>query len=97
MINLSLGTIYCRFGAEFTLIEYLDHILPDMDGKIRKESKKIYKKQRIIFTTGAKITSKGVDLTVYLANGGKAEKISAEIMLMGVGRKPYTKGLGLDI
>jgi dihydrolipoamide dehydrogenase len=72
-----------------------------MDGEIRKESLKTFKKQGVNFklsskVTGAKTTSKGVDLTVEPAAGGKAETLSAEIVLMAIGRKPYTDKLGLD-
>jgi dihydrolipoamide dehydrogenase len=101
VIGLELGTVWRRLGAEVTVIEYLDQILPGMDGEIRKESEKIFKKQGIVFKTGAKVTSakassKGVDLLVEPAKGGAAEKISTDIVLMAVGRKPYIEGLGLD-
>jgi dihydrolipoamide dehydrogenase len=101
VIGLELGTVWRRLGSEVTVIEYLDQILPGMDGEVRKESEKIFKKQGIAFKTGAKVTSakatsKGVDLTVEPAKGGTAEKITADIVLMAVGRKAYTDGLGLD-
>jgi dihydrolipoamide dehydrogenase len=101
VIGLELGTVWRRLGAEVTVIEYLDQILPGMDGEVRKEAEKIFKKQGIVFKTGAKVTSakataKGVDLTVEPAKGGAAEKLSAEIVLMAVGRKPFIVGLGLD-
>lgn len=101
VIGLELGTVYRRLGADVTVVEYLDQILPGMDGEVRKEAEKIFKKQGITFKTGAKVTSakagsKGVDLTVEPAKGGAEEKISAEIVLMAVGRKPYIEGLGLE-
>ena len=72
-----------------------------MDGEIRKEALKIFKKQGLEFklsskVTNAKVTNKGVELSVEPANGGKAEKITTEIVLMAIGRKAYTEGLGLD-
>ncbi len=101
VIGLELGTVWRRLGASVTVVEYLDNILPGMDGEIRKEALKIFKKQGIEFklsskVTGAKTSKKGVDLTVEAAAGGKAETLSAEIVLMAIGRKAYTDGLGLD-
>ena len=101
VIGLEMGTVWRRLGAEVTVIEFLDEILPGMDDEVRKEARKIFKKQGIVFKTGAKVTSaksgkNGVDLTVEPAKGGDEEKISAEIVLMAVGRKPYTDKLGLD-
>ena len=101
VIGLEMGTVWRRLGAEVTVVEYLDQILPGMDGEVRKESQKIFKKQGIDFKTGmkvtsAKATSKGVDLTMEPAAGGDEEKMSVDIVLMAVGRKPYTDGLGLE-
>lgn len=101
VIGLELGTVWRRLGAEVTVIEYLDQILPGMDGEVRREAEKIFKKQGINFKTGSKVTSakagaKGVELTVEPAQGGTAEKLSADIVLMAVGRKPCTAGLGLE-
>jgi len=101
VIGLEMGTVWRRLGADVTVIEFLPEILPGMDEEVRKESRKIFKKQGIAFKTGAKVTSakstaKGVNLTVEPAAGGDEEKISAEIVLMAVGRKPYTDKLGLD-
>ena len=101
VIGLELGTVWRRLGAEVTVIEFLDEILPGMDDEIRKESRKLFKRQGITFKTGAKVTSAkatktGVDLTVEPAKGGDEEKLSADIVLMAVGRKSYTDKLGLD-
>jgi dihydrolipoamide dehydrogenase len=101
VIGLELGTVWRRLGAKVTVVEYLDAILPGMDGEIRKEAQKILAKQGIEFklaskVTGAKTSAKGVDLTVEPAAGGKAETLSAEVVLMAIGRKPYTEGLGLE-
>ena len=101
VIGLELGTVWRRLGAKVTVIEYLDEILPGMDDEIRKEAHKLFKKQGIEFKTGAKVTSaksssKGVDITLEPAQGGDAEKISTDIVLMAVGRKAYTDSLGLD-
>ncbi|PCJ02665.1 MAG: dihydrolipoyl dehydrogenase [Alphaproteobacteria bacterium] len=101
VIGLELGTVWRRLGAEVTVVEFMDNIFPGMDNEIRKEAKKLFAKQGIEFklsskVTGAKTSAKGVDLTVEPAAGGKAEKISADIVLMAIGRKPYVDGLGLD-
>ncbi|MEZ5814085.1 MAG: dihydrolipoyl dehydrogenase [Alphaproteobacteria bacterium] len=101
VIGLEMGTVWRRLGAEVTVVEYLDQILPGMDGEVRKEAQKIFKKQGIAFKTGMKVTSakasaKGVDLTIEPAAGGAEEKMSVDIVLMAVGRKPYTDGLGLE-
>ncbi len=105
VIGLELGTVWRRLGAKVTVVEFMDNILPGMDGEIRKEALKILKKQGITFKLSSKVTSakagaKGVNLSVEPAAGAKgeksAEKMSADIVLMAVGRKPYTQGLGLD-
>ncbi|HOO81918.1 MAG TPA: dihydrolipoyl dehydrogenase [Alphaproteobacteria bacterium] len=101
VIGLELGTVWRRLGAQVTVVEFLDQILPGMDGEVRKESQKIFKEQGIEFKTGMKVTSAkasatGVDLMMEPASGGAEEKMSVDIVLMAVGRKPYTDGLGLD-
>jgi len=100
VIGLELGTVWRRLGAEVTVVEFLDQILPGMDGDIRKEAAKIFKKQGIHFklsskVTGAKTSAKGVELTVESASGGDAETLNADVVLMAIGRKPYTDSLGL--
>ncbi len=101
VIGLEMGTVWRRLGAKVTVVEYLDNILPGMDGEVRKEAKKIFAKQGLEFklsskVTGAKTSSKGVELSVEPAAGGKAETLKADIVLMAIGRKPYVEGLGLD-
>ena len=101
VIGLELGTVWRRLGAEVTVVEFMDNILPGMDGEIRKEAKKLFSKQGINFKLSSKVVSaktsaKGVTLSVEPAAGGKAEKIEADIVLMAIGRKPYIDGLGLD-
>ncbi len=101
VIGLELGTVWRRLGAEVTVVEFMDNILPGMDGEIRKEAKKLFSKQGVNFKLSSKVVSaktsaKGVTLSVEPAAGGKAEKIEADIVLMAIGRKPYIDGLGLD-
>ena len=100
VIGLELGSVWSRLGAKVTVIEYLDRILPGMDLETAKEAQKIFTKQGLSFKLGAKVTSatahsKGVDLSVEPAAGGGSEKLSADIVLVAVGRKAYTEGLGL--
>ncbi|MCI5059564.1 MAG: dihydrolipoyl dehydrogenase [Alphaproteobacteria bacterium] len=101
VIGLELGSVWSRLGANVTVVEFQDQILPGMDGEIRKEAGKIFKRQGLKFKLSTKVTSakastKGVDLTLEPAAGGKAEKLSADIVLVAVGRKAYTDALGLE-
>jgi dihydrolipoamide dehydrogenase len=101
VIGLELGSVWRRLGARVTVVEYLDQILPGFDGEIRKESAKIFKKQGFEFRTGTKVTGVAVDggratVTVEPAAGGAAETIAADAVLVAIGRKPNTDGLGLE-
>ncbi|NWK94250.1 dihydrolipoyl dehydrogenase [Sphingobium lactosutens] len=101
VIGLELGSVWRRLGAKVTVVEYLDQILPGMDGEVRKEANKIFKKQGFEYKLGTKVTGaevgkKGVTLTVEPAAGGDAEKIEADVVLVSIGRRPNTEGLGLD-
>lgn len=102
VIGLEMGTVWRRLGAKVTVVEYLDAILPGMDGEIRKEALKVFTKQGIEFKLGAKVTGAkiglrgGAELTLEPAAGGKAEVLKADIILMAIGRKPFTLGLGLE-
>ncbi len=101
VIGLELGSVWARLGAEVTVVEFMDQILPGMDGEIRKEANKIFKKQGMTIKTATKVTSaktgkNGVDLTLEPAAGGEEEKLSADVVLVAVGRKAYTEGLGLE-
>jgi dihydrolipoamide dehydrogenase len=101
VIGLELGSVWRRLGAEVTVIEFLDQILPGFDGDVRKEANKILKKQGIDFKLSSKVTKaerKGdtVTLTVEPAAGGAAETIEADVVLVSVGRRPNTEGLALD-
>lgn len=101
VIGLELGCVWARLGAKVTVIEYLDRIMPGMDGELSKEGQKIFKKQGLDFklstkVTGIKTDKKGSTLSLEPAKGGKAETLEAEIVLVAVGRKPYTDNLGLD-
>jgi dihydrolipoamide dehydrogenase len=101
VIGLEMGSVWRRLGSEVTVVEFLDVILPGMDGEIATESKKILEKQGLKFrlsskVTGAKKTNSGVTLTVEPRDGGKSEELAAEVVLVAIGRRPYTEGLGLE-
>lgn len=101
VIGLELGSVWRRLGSKVTVVEYLDQILPGMDGEVRKEANKIFKKQGFEYRLGTKVTSaeaagEGVTLTIEPAAGGEAETIEADVVLVSIGRRPNTEGLGLD-
>ncbi len=101
VIGLELGSVWRRLGAKVTCVEFLDQILPGFDGDVRKEANKIFKKQGIDFKLGTKVTSVAVNgdkatLTLEPAKGGEATTIEADCVLVSIGRKPNTDGLGLD-
>ena len=101
VIGLELGSVWKRLGAKVTVVEYLDQILPGMDAEVRKESNKIFKKQGFELklgtkVTGAQATADGVSLTVEPAAGGAPETIEASHVLVSIGRRPNTDGLGLE-
>jgi dihydrolipoamide dehydrogenase len=101
IIGLELGSVWRRLGAEVTVIEYLDRICPGMDAELAKAFQRILAKQGVNFRLGAKVTGAKagkakVDLTVEPAAGGAAETLSADRVLLAIGRRPYTAGLGLE-
>ncbi len=101
VIGLELGSVWRRLGAEVQVVEFLDRILPGMDGEVAKQFQRILEKQGMTFKLGAKVTaidSKGKTLkaSVEPAAGGKAETVEADVVLVAVGRVPYTQGLGLQ-
>ncbi|MDK4805728.1 MAG: dihydrolipoyl dehydrogenase [Novosphingobium aromaticivorans] len=101
VIGLELGSVWRRLGAKVTVVEYLDQLLPGMDGDVRKEAAKIFKKQGMELKLSTKVTGVAVEgkkatITVEPAAGGAAEVIEADCVLVAIGRKPNTDGLGLD-
>jgi dihydrolipoamide dehydrogenase len=101
VIGLELGSVYARLGAKVTVIEYLDRILPGMDLDVAKTFQRLLQKQGFAFRLSAKVTSATVangkvTLGVEPAAGGAAEQIEADVVLVAVGRVPYTQGLGLE-
>jgi len=101
VIGLELGSVWRRLGAEVTVVEFLDIILPGMDGEVSKQMQRILGKQGMKFkmktkVTGAKAAKGGVTLTMEPRDGGKSESMKADVVLVAIGRRPYTEGLGLD-
>jgi dihydrolipoamide dehydrogenase len=101
VIGLELGSVYARLGAKVTVIEYLDRILPGMDLDVAKNFQRILQKQGFAFRLSSKVTGAAkakdkVTLTVEPAAGGAAESLEADVVLVAVGRVPYTEGLGLE-
>jgi len=101
VIGLELGSVWRRLGAEVTVVEFLDQLLPGMDMDVRKEAAKIFKKQGMTLklstkVTGVTVKGKKATVTVEPAAGGEPEKLEADVVLVSIGRKPNTEGLGLD-
>jgi dihydrolipoamide dehydrogenase len=101
VIGLELGSVWRRLGAQVTVVEFLDRILPGMDGEIAKQFQRMLEKQGFAFKLGAKVT--GVDTSgatlkasIEPAAGGAAETLEADVVLVCIGRVPYTDGLGLQ-
>jgi dihydrolipoamide dehydrogenase len=100
VIGLELGSVWHRLGAQVTVVEFLDRILPGMDGEVAKQFQRILEKQGFAFKLGAKVTGvnnsgKTLVAQVEPAAGGAAEKIEADVVLVCIGRVPFTDGLGL--
>jgi dihydrolipoamide dehydrogenase len=101
VIGLELGSVWRRLGAKVTVIEYLDQLLPGMDADVRKEAAKIFKKQGFGLklstkVTGAQVTDGKAVMTLEPAAGGAVETLEADVVLVAIGRRPHTDGLGLD-
>ncbi|TVR97614.1 MAG: dihydrolipoyl dehydrogenase [Rhodospirillales bacterium] len=100
-IGLEMGTVWRRLGANVTVVEFLDQVLAGMDGDVSKQMLRVLKKQGLNFrlgtkVTGAERTDDGVRLSLEPVNGGDGETLEADVVLVSVGRRPYTDGLGLD-
>ncbi len=100
-IGLEMGTVWGRLGASVEVVEFADSIVPAMDGDVRKEFQKILEKQGMAFRLKTKVVGverkgKKVNVTVEPAEGGKAETIAADVVLVAIGRRPFTDGLGLE-
>jgi len=100
-IGLEMGSVWSRLGAEVTVIEFLDRLVPAMDNEVGKQFERVLGKQGFKFKLKTKVVSAvaddtGVELTLEPAAGGAAETLRADVVLLAIGRRPYIAGLGLD-
>jgi dihydrolipoamide dehydrogenase len=100
IIGLELGSVWRRLGAQITVVEFLDRILPGMDGEVARQFQRLLEKQGVTFKLGAKVTGvdtsgKTLKVSVEPAAGGAGETVEADVVLVSIGRVPYTEGLGL--
>jgi len=102
IIGLELGSVWRRLGAQVTIVEFLDHILPGIDSEVARQFHRLQQKQGLAFKLSSKVTAidasgKVLEVKVEPAAGsGAAEMIEADIVLVAIGRVPYTEGLGLE-
>jgi len=101
IIGLELGSVWGRLGAEVTVVEFLDRILPGSDGEVAKQFQRILEKQGFGFRLGHKVTGtekipSGLSVTIVPSRGGEALMLPADAVLVAVGRRPVTEGLGLE-
>ncbi len=101
VIGLELGSVWRRLGAEVTVVEFLDKIFGPMDADISRQCQRLLTKQGMAFKLSSKVTKveksgKTLSVTVEPAAGGDAETLQADIVLVSIGRRPYTAGLGLE-
>jgi dihydrolipoamide dehydrogenase len=100
VIGLELGSVWRRLGAQVTVVEFLDGVLPGMDSEVRRQAQRLFEKQGMTFKlssklTGVDSTGKRLKATIEPAKGGSVETVEAEVVLVCIGRVPYTDGLGL--
>jgi dihydrolipoamide dehydrogenase len=101
VIGLEMASVWSRLGAKVEIIEFADNVLPGFDSDIRREAKKIFEKQSLTFklsskVTKAEISGKRVNVEVAAVDGGAIEKLNCDVVLVAIGRKANTKGLGLE-
>ena len=101
VIGLELGSVWKRLGAEVTVVEFLDRITPGMDMEVAKAFQRVLTKQGMTFQLSTKVSGvekkkNGLVVTVEPAAGGEKSQIEADVMLVAIGRRPYTAGLGLE-
>ena len=101
VIGLELGSVWRRLGSSVTVVEFLDRILPGMDGEVARSLERLYSKQGIAFRLGTKVVGVsrgegGLEVTLEPSQGGTQDRIDADAVLVAIGRVPYTDGLGLD-
>ena len=101
VIGLELGSVWRRLGSEVVVVEFLDRVLPGMDGEVCRQAQRLFEKQGIKFHLSSKVTAVDasnarLEAQVEPAAGGAAQPMEADVVLVAVGRVPYTEGLGLE-
>jgi dihydrolipoamide dehydrogenase len=101
IIGLELGSVWRRLGSEVTVVEFLDRVLTGIDGEVGKFMQRTLEKQGIAFHLGHKLAKvetmgEGIKATIEPSTGGEAKTLDADVVLVAVGRRPYTQGLGLE-
>src|SRR5262249_14276181 len=101
-IGLELGSVWRRLGAQVTVVEFLDRIVPTMDGEVAKAFERILARQGFKFRLGMKVTgarkgNEGVTLTIEPAKGGAPEELKADVVLLSVGRRPFVDGVASGV
>ena len=102
IIGLELGSVWRRLGAEVAVVEYLDRILaPGIDGECARQAQRLFEKQGIAFHLGHKVTAvsrtgSGAKVSIEPSAGGSRSDMDADVVLVAIGRRPYTDGLGLE-
>ncbi len=101
VIGLELGSVWRRLGAEVTVVEYLDRVTPSADVEVSRQFQRILAKQGMIFELGMKVLAveklkSKLKITVEPAQGGEKKMLEADIVLLAIGRRPFTAGLGLE-
>jgi dihydrolipoamide dehydrogenase len=101
VIGLELGSVWRRLGSKVTVVEFLDRILPGIDSEVGRQSQRLLEKQGMTFKLGSKVvgvdsSGKTLKAKVEPSKGGAAETIEADVVLVAIGRIPYTDGLGLE-
>lgn len=101
VIGLELGSVWRRLGAKVTVVEFLDRVGGALDAEVAKQLQRVLEKQGMAFKLGTKVTGvdakgKDVKLTLEPAKGGEKEALAADVVLVSIGRRPYTNGLGLE-
>ncbi len=102
VIGLEMGSVWSRLGSNVTVVEYLPRLIPGTDTEVATQFQKILAKQKFNFklstkVVGASVQGNSVQLTVAPAAGGAEEKLTADVVLVSTGRRPYTKNLGLEV
>jgi dihydrolipoamide dehydrogenase len=100
-IGLEMGSVWRRLGSAVTVVEFLDRITPGMDGELSRNLQRVLTKQGFVFKLGTKVVAAkretgGVSLTLERAAGGGRDELKCDVVLVAIGRRPYTEGLGLE-